>query len=165
MLINLLKKISNWPRCTSYIQIPIFKHFKTNIYNIYIFVKKRSLKNKINKQVTKKKTWKKEWQRESKEELTSSMAMKFDASWNRWMFTRSNLVPFKHHLVLMKPFRDHLHCKEYWQTCRKKNKTENCNYKKKIEVMCNLSQIILNLIWCTEITEVSSLEFLFLGII
>jgi len=41
--------------------------------------------------------------------LTDSIAVKFDASWNKWMFTRSNIEPLIFHLVLKNPLRDHLH--------------------------------------------------------
>lgn len=40
----------------------------------------------------------------------SSEATKFDASWNRWMFTISITVPLIFHRVRKNPLRDHLHC-------------------------------------------------------
>ena len=42
--------------------------------------------------------------------LTCSMAVKLEASWNRWMLMRSKAEPVSFQRVRMKPFRDHLHC-------------------------------------------------------
>lgn len=38
-----------------------------------------------------------------------SIATKLEASWNRWILTRSKTVPCTDHRVLKKPFLDHLH--------------------------------------------------------